>query len=220
MEILINKKTKKKVCAKLSKWEVQTLTERITGESCPICMCDFLDETNGEVVQLSECLGHYFHANCITFCFKGSYLICPICNKTYGVRTGTMPDGTMTVQTITGKLEGFPDSKGIIEIKYVIPGGKQGPEDYHPGQTFTGTRRTCYLPDCPEGQEVLKLLTIAWERKLTFRVGDSITNGRTNTVVWNGIHHKTSKSGGPHGYPDPGYLYRVKQELKERGIET
>jgi len=41
-----------------------------------------------------------------------------------------------------------------------------------------------------------------------------------NTVVWNDIHHKTSPSGGPssYGYPDPGYLDRVIEDLKAQGI--
>ena len=55
---------------------------------------------------------------------------------------------------------------------------------------------------------------------MTFVVGTSITTGRKNTVVWNGIHHKTSLYGGPtyFGYPDPNYFNRVKEELAARGV--
>ncbi|VDM78494.1 unnamed protein product, partial [Strongylus vulgaris] len=51
-------------------------------------------------------------------------------------------------------------------------------------------------------------------------VGDSITTGARNTVVWNNIHHKTNISGGPQkfGYPDPDYLNRVKEDLAAMGI--
>ncbi|EPB70481.1 hypothetical protein ANCCEY_10414, partial [Ancylostoma ceylanicum] len=51
-------------------------------------------------------------------------------------------------------------------------------------------------------------------------VGDSITTGARNTVVWNNIHHKTSIGGGPlkYGYPDPDYLSRVKEDLAAMGI--
>jgi len=51
-------------------------------------------------------------------------------------------------------------------------------------------------------------------------VGRSITTGNDNTVVWNDIHHKTSMTGGPtsYGYPDPGYLNRVIEDLKAKGI--
>jgi len=43
-------------------------------------------------------------------------------------------------------------------------------------------------------------------------VGRSVTTGLDNQVVWNGIHHKTSMSGGAanFGYPDPTYFNRVK----------
>lgn len=39
-------------------------------------------------------------------------------------------------------------------------------------------------------------------------------------VVWQGIHHKTSTSGGTSmfGYPDPTYFQRVRDELAGRGV--
>ena len=39
-------------------------------------------------------------------------------------------------------------------------------------------------------------------------VGTSVTTGQTNTVVWGGIHIKTSPHGGAtaHGWPDDGYF--------------
>jgi hypothetical protein len=38
--------------------------------------------------------------------------------------------------------------------------------------------------------------------------------------VWNGIHHKTSLTGGStnYGYPDPSYFQRVIEELKQKNI--
>jgi len=64
------------------------------------------------------------------------------------------------------------------------------------------------------------LLKRAWDRRHIFTIGDSLSTGRQNVLVWN-IHHKTALSGGVerHGYPDPGYLDRVKEELKTYGIE-
>lgn len=38
-------------------------------------------------------------------------------------------------------------------------------------------------------------------------------------VVWNGIHHKTSPTAGPYGYPDPTYLARLRAELASKGIQ-
>ncbi len=42
--------------------------------------------------------------------------------------------------------------------------------------------RTAYLPDNPDGRQILKLFQTAWERKLLFTVGRSVTTGRDNTV--------------------------------------
>jgi deltex-like protein len=74
---------------------------------------------------------------------------------------------------------------------------------------YTGTSRTAYLPDTEEGREVLKLLILSFIRRLSFIVGTSLTTGMTDTVVWSGVHHKTSLSGGTFGYPDNTYLSRV-----------
>ena len=38
-------------------------------------------------------------------------------------------------------------------------------------------------------------------------------------VVWNGIHHKTSPTAGPYGYPDQTYLARLRAELARKGIQ-
>lgn len=54
-----------------------------------------------------------------------------------------------------------------------------------------------------------------------FTIGRSLTTGMDNSIVWASIHMKTSPSGGAsqHGYPDPGYLGRLRSELKAKGIE-
>lgn len=55
---------------------------------------------------------------------------------------------------------------------------------------------------------------------MIFTVGRSVTTGLDNQTVWNGIHHKTSTTGGASrfGYPDPTYLSRVKEELAAKGV--
>jgi len=63
------------------------------------------------------------------------------------------------------------------------------------------------------------MMVEAFKRRLTFIVGTSLTTGQKNTVVWAGIHHKTSPSGGPFGYPDNTYLNRVREELSARNID-
>ena len=68
---------------------------------------------------------------------------------------------------------------------------------------------------------MLKLLRKAWDRKLTFTIGTSVTTGASNTLVWNEIHHKTESTTNfsGHGYPDPNYLNNVTAELAAQGVE-
>lgn len=89
------------------------------------------------------------------------------------------------------------------------------------GKHYDGTKRVAYLPNNKEGQEVFYLLQKAFHRKLIFTVGKSVTLGIEPAIIWNGIHHKTSLTGGTscYGYPDPGYFNRVKQELAAKGID-
>ena len=87
------------------------------------------------------------------------------------------------------------------------------------GVNYSGTSRRCFLPASEEGKSVFKMLVEAFNRRLTFVVGTSITTGQTNTVVWAGIHHKTSYAGGPFGFPDEKYLGRVTEELKARDVD-
>lgn len=65
------------------------------------------------------------------------------------------------------------------------------------------------------------MLKVAWERRLTFTIGTSVTTGAVDTVVWNEIHHKTESTSNHsgHGYPDPTYLERVLLELAAQGVE-
>ena len=83
------------------------------------------------------------------------------------------------------------EKHGTIIITYEIPNGFQGPTHPHPGHKFTGKIYTAYLPDSPEGKEVLTLLRRAFDAKLLFTIGPS------DTVIWSDIEHKTNKNGGP-----------------------
>ena len=170
----------------------------------------FLRDVPFNVVLLEKCVDHFFHIECLGNLMgdKTSFK-CPNCSKIYGVLTGDMPYGTFKAyKTNTYKCSGF--NCDTIVIQYNIPSG--------PG--FSGTSRTSYLPNTKEGREVLALLKVAFDRRLTFTVGTSVTTGRKNTVVWNGIHHKTSTTGGPtlFGYPDNTYFNRVKEELASKGV--
>ena len=120
-----------------------------------------------------------------------------------------MPKGTMKAFLQKFHCSGYENTE-TIEINYIFPNG----------QNYTGTSRRCFLPNTKEGREILGLLKVAFERKLTFTIGTSVTTGVRNTTVWNGIHHKTSVSGGPtrFGYPDNTYFNRVKEELAAKGV--
>ena len=222
------------VVRQITGWEEVTAENFSKDERCCICLCEFIDEDDEEpnediIVKLSQCGTHYFHQNCIIQCYvppkptdtvkHNGHVNCPICSFNYGVRTGIMPKGTMNVRVTNQGLPSYSGSK-TIEIRYNFPSGIQGPEHPSPGASYSGTSRHCYLPDTPEGREVLRKLQIAFDRRLSFTIGTSITTGMSNCVIWNGIHHKTSRTGGPtrFGYPDATYLNRVSLELASVGV--
>ena len=163
------------------------------------------------VVLLDKCNDHFFHIECLDMLIgnKQSFK-CPNCSVIYGILIGDQPYGTMEA-SVNNSLHcnGYRDV-GTIVISYNFPSGK----GYH------GTCRQAYLPYNDEGLEVLGLLKVSFDRKLTFTVGTSVTTGVKNTTIWNGIHHKTSLYGGPtyFGYPDPTYFNRVKEELAAKGV--
>jgi len=63
------------------------------------------------------------------------------------------------------------------------------------------------------------MLVDAFQKRLTYNIGRSLTYNTDNCTVWN-IHHKTALEGGAenHGYPDPTYFKRVTEELANYGI--
>jgi len=169
-----------------------------------------------DCIRLPKCVGHYFHRDCIEKWFREKPK-CPSCLAYYGEEIGPQPDGQMTCRKMPHSLAGF-EGYGCIEIMYSIPNGIQDERHPNPGERFYGTTRCAYLPDTPEGNKVLRLLQRAFKNRLVFNVGTSLTTGASNSVIWNGIHHKTSRYGGPFGYPDPTFLNRVTEELASKGI--
>ncbi|KFO38291.1 E3 ubiquitin-protein ligase DTX3L [Fukomys damarensis] len=188
-------------------------TDKKEEDLCIIC----LDTIRNKHV-LSKCK-HEFCDPCIKKCM--SYKpVCPLCQTSYGIQMGNQPEGTMTYSVREEPLPGYK-SCGTIVIKYCMKGGIQTAEHPNPGRRYFKTERIAYLPDNEEGKEVLRLLQVAFKHKLIFTVGHSSTQNISDVITWNDIHHKTSQYGGPsnYGYPDPGYLRRVKEELKAKGIE-
>ncbi|XP_076584707.1 E3 ubiquitin-protein ligase DTX4-like isoform X1 [Chaetodon auriga] len=176
------------------------------------------------VGRLAQC-GHQYHFQCLVAMYnngnKDGSLQCPTCKTIYGVKTGNQPAGKMEYHVIPHSLPGHLDCK-TIRIIYNIPPGIQGPEHPNPGKPFTarGFPRHCYLPDSEKGRKVLRLLLVAWDRRLIFSVGTSSTTGESDTVIWNEVHHKTEFGSNltGHGFPDPGHLDNVLEELRAQGI--
>ncbi|XP_076859499.1 E3 ubiquitin-protein ligase DTX1 isoform X2 [Brachyhypopomus gauderio] len=237
----IRRKTKKKHLRKGKNPEdvVRRYTEKIKvvpDEDCTICMERLVTSSGYEGVlshrgikpelvgRLGKC-GHVFHLLCLVAMYnngnKDGSLQCPTCKAIYGEKTGTQPPGKMEYHIIPHSLPGYPESK-TIRIVYDITAGMQTIEHPNPGKKFTarGFPRHCYLPDNDKGRKVLKLLIMAWDRRLIFTIGTSSTTGEMDTVVWNEIHHKTEFGSNltGHGYPDPNYLDNVLIELSAQGV--
>jgi len=196
---------------------------------CTICLCDLADNSSyaqdskyAPVLTLSSC-SHSYHSACLTALIANSpspFLQCPYCKKIYGTRTGNRPTtGTMRHRLTMNSVPGYPNC-GTIEIHFHFVRGIQGPEHPNPGQPYNphGFPRTAFLPDNQEGRKALHGLYLAWEQRLLFTVGRSITNGMDNCVTWNDIHLKTKVTGGEHSYPDPNHLSNLFEDLAGFGI--
>ncbi|XP_018021681.1 probable E3 ubiquitin-protein ligase DTX2 [Hyalella azteca] len=203
------------------------------GPECSICLSNCHEEspyqaqkeTSRDIVgsvSLSRC-GHVFHACCVLqlVSHDATSIVCPNCKTIHGVMTGTQPPGgTMTVQTQSMHLPGYPHSKTIV-VSYNFPRGVQDAKHPNPGRPYylVGFPRVAYLPDTRQGRQVLSLLRKAFDRRLIFTVGTSATTSQPDCVVWNGVHHKTEVTNhGGHGYPDPNYLDNVTMELAALGV--
>ncbi|KAH3787234.1 hypothetical protein DPMN_165354 [Dreissena polymorpha] len=195
-------------------------TKFLEGEKkvhiCAICLDDVRDP------HVLKCK-HEFCRSCIESHFK-TKPSCPMCGSIYGKIVGNQPiGGTMTMYTVRDQcIAGYEKEDGMIVITYKFPDGMQDATHPHPGRSYKGIKRTCYLPNSAEGREVKRLLKKAFDARLLFTVGDSRTSGKTDVLTWNDVHHKTSIDGGPtkFGYPDPKYLKRVKEELAAKGITS
>ncbi|XP_037031590.1 uncharacterized protein LOC119071063 [Bradysia coprophila] len=135
-----------------------------------------------------------------------TFIKCPFCLKTSGTEIGTCPNGAMTTSIVATPCQGYEEYHSI-RVQYTIE---------CPSYQLN---RTAFLPDNDEGNELLRLLRIAWDRRICFTIGTSATNGQENALVWN-IHHKTAQNGGvmSHGYPDDTFINRCKSELNAFGI--
>ena len=192
-----------------------TADARARELTCAVCMDDFDNANRAYAYGRCGTVTHAFHMTCIRTWLGNGGGRCPVCRVSLGIMTGTQPPGTMQDDVVSTPLPGF--TGGTRRIMYHFPDGVQGSEHPNPGQPYKGTSRTAFLP-VPDGDTAFALLKIAFDRRLIFRVGQSITTGKDNCVVWAGLHHKTSAGPGPFGYPDPNYLVALLTELRHNGI--
>lgn len=182
-------------------------------ENCPICSDEYEVSTSDWKVLTCDhriCYQCYKQMEFTRATMSGvahTFIKCPFCMQTSGVEIGTCPDGTMTTTIIQTPCQGYEDYQSI-SIHYVINNANYK------------LNRIAYLPNNAEGKELLELLRIAWDRRICFTIGTSVTNGQENVLVWN-IHHKTAQNGGiqSHGFPDETFIERCKSELEAFGIK-
>ena len=104
----------------------------------------------------------------------------------------------MNVSKSSFKLPGYENSSaGTIVVTYHFSNGIQGPRHPNPGHTYYASSfpRTAYFPDNDQGNKVVRLMKTAFDRKLIFTVGRSVTPGQDNIITWKGILHKTRIKG-------------------------
>mmetsp|Transcript_14591 Transcript_14591/g.29939 ORF Transcript_14591/g.29939 Transcript_14591/m.29939 type:complete len:453 (-) Transcript_14591:2-1360(-) len=188
---------------------------------CPITADELGD---GVVVQLScssAAMPCVFARDTVESCLKAN-TSCPSCRFQFSI-PGPMPSGTMEAELLPAGLhpcEGFPPTTRTWHLSYVFPSGAQHQRMPEPGASYSGTSRGVFIPDTAEGRCAVGLLKRAFQAGHLFMVGMSVTTGKSNTVVWGGIHQKTSPSGGAsqHGWPDPTYWGRLSAECANKGI--
>lgn len=142
---------------------------------------------------------------------------CPTCGHVYRM-PGAQPSGTMTIREKLFSCEGAEGFATVV-ITYGFDDGKQNSRMWRPGNDYSGTQRMVVIPSDIRVAETLELLTSAFQNGYAFMVGDSVTTGQHDTVIWR-IHQKTATSGGAakHGWPDAGYLQRLTAECLNYGL--
>jgi len=179
---------------------------------CGICTGEWMA---GEVVAVLPCCSNaVFHNS--GDCFRPLLqwgtrmsgaptvgLRCPYCGVHSGEVLGSCPSGTMETCTVGGGA--------WLSTTFAIAGGVT-PE----GERYHCRREVTYLPNTAQGQECLRLVEETFDLRHCFRLGPSVTHGAFG-ICWSSIPFKTCMAGGSpaHGYPDPGYLIRLKAQLQQ-----
>jgi len=180
--------------------------DSICSVECSICTDDI---SSG--FELS--CGHTFHLDCLKQWFQRKRT-CPMCKRSFGLMIGTQPAiGTLSWRLVAINLPGHPAAPETIVFEFDFPSGSDDT-----GARYNGRREKGYLPHNTVGILLLILFKIAFQRRLMFGLGTSMTQG-TFRPTFN-IHIKTSIQGGSsgHGYPDGDYFSRSLEALRSSGV--
>lgn len=147
---------------------------------------------------------------------------CFACRKAVGkvqgkIYVGAMPTGTMRVDKLPD-LTCDGHEPGTLVISYRFDKGTQMSYHENPGLPYTSTYRVAYVPENKDGRNLLKRLKYAFTRGLTFDVGTSLTSGKSDSITWSSIPHKTTVKSGLFGFPDISYFQRANNELDALGV--
>ncbi|KAJ3299607.1 putative E3 ubiquitin-protein ligase dtx2 [Borealophlyctis nickersoniae] len=199
---------------------------------CSIC----LDELEGKGKQPAEAgmrpvkmrkCQHLYHATCVDFWLKVSPT-CPYCKVSYLFLTTLMKSNfTLTFdlrlqlykQRAAGPPTVGPMPAGYMAYKFLPDLGAYSIlYEIKSSSSYAGTTRIAFVPFTEKNGNIILIRLIAsFYYHHTFTVGTSLTSGRSNQTVWNGVHHRTALSG-TWGFPDPTWEERVSNELDDKGM--
>ncbi|KAF9085528.1 hypothetical protein BGX23_009578 [Mortierella sp. AD031] len=187
--------------------------------------------TPEKVVKLKSCR-HCYHDTCIREWFKSkdAQLKCPMCNIM--CTTGAKADATKNVFRGQRAQKLGPQPDGILGYNFdvrlccyfiyiVMPSHTVSePTATNPNATrmVPTDIRYAIVPFTSRLGPLLmiRILTLFYYGHL-FKVGQSLTRGVNNVVVWNGVHLRTSMSG-QYGFPAPNWESNCWQEINQKGV--
>lgn len=170
-------------------------------DGCVICMCEF--EKGDDVVHPITCT-HLFHRECLRQWAKEKQ-DCPSCRQQFSMQLGYQPIVRGQFFKVTRSslpAHEFPGYTSLI-VRIFVPSGRQTKLQPAPGHMFKGIHVTMQLPDNQEAQDIVRMLRIAFRRRLLFRV-------EGNVLITNGVELRP--------FADLGYFSRVRMDLNEMGI--
>jgi hypothetical protein len=161
-------------------------------QRCVICLCDF--EQSDVLVRPHVCQ-HIFHHECLKTWLREKEQ-CPTCRLSLSFYMGPQPHppgSFLHVTDLPFSLAHFPSITRTLQVRIFIP-----QERHH-----KGTYLRLLFPHNTEGEDLVRLIKLAYQRRLLFR----IVNGKLQP---NGIELKM--------YPDPTYFIRLRYDLEDVGV--